>query len=171
MAVESIEIMEGDKGMSRIMNQIDRIIKKYEDHAWFVGGAADTEIEEAQQLLGCRFPEDYRQFLSAYGAGNFGQCEIYGILPQKDLNRIPNGIWATCYLRGQYRMPEPYIAIAFDGYGGYYCINTMERSSANLCPVVLWNMERGEDQEPERAAESFEVFFLSWLKEEIDRLI
>lgn len=157
--------------MSRITNQIDRIIKKYEGQACFVGGAPDSEIEEAQRLLDCRFPEDYRYFLSVYGAGNFGQCEIYGILSQKELNRIPNGIWATRYLREQYQMPERYIAVAFDGYGRYYCIDTAEDSGNNLCPVVLWNMEGGEGQEPERAAGSFEDFFLSWLKEEIDRLV
>lgn len=157
--------------MSRITDQIDRIIKKYEGQAYFVGGAPDAEIEEAQRLLGCQFPGDYRHFLSVYGAGNFGQCEIYGILPQKERNQVPNGIWATCYLRERYQMPEHYVAVGFDGYGGYYCMDTAEDSGNNLCPVVLWNMEGGQGQQPEQAAESFEAFFLSCLKEEIDRLV
>lgn len=157
--------------MSRITDQIDRILKKYSEEAFFAGGASEEEIKEAQQSLGCRFPEDYRHFLSVYGAGDFGGCEIYGIIPQKEVCQIPNGIWATHYLRQQYQMPGNYIAIAFDGYGKYYCIDTSVRNKENLCPIILWDMDGTEEDVPEQAADSFENFFLSWLKTEIDRMI
>lgn len=136
-----------------------------------MGGASAEEIREAQQSLGCVFPEDYRHFLAGYGAGNFCACEIYGIIPQKELCRIPNGIWATGYLRQRYQMPATCIAVAFDGYGGYYCIDTAQTGADKLCPVVLWNMEGENGAEPERIADSFEEFFLTCLKAEIDRLL
>ena len=67
-------------------------------------------------------------------------------------------------------MPMTYIAFAFDGAGGYFCIDTGE-SNNGLCPVVLWVMDGDGEQQPERAAESFESFFLLRLKEQIDKML
>lgn len=158
--------------MSKITDQIDRILKKYEAAGSFSGGASREAIRDAQKRLGIRFPEDYRHFLATCGAGNFGECEIYGILSE-DIPSIPNGIWATQYLRQRYSMPMAYIAVAFDGAGGYFCIDTEGSGKGGLCPVVLWVMEQDEGQEqgPERAAESFESFFLLRLKEQIDKML
>lgn len=155
--------------MSKITDQIDRILKKYEREGFFAGGASPEEIQEAQESLGIVFPEDYRHFLAGYGAGNFGECEIYGILPGKDTHAVPNGIWATQYLRETYHMPKPYVAVSFDGAGGYYCVDTSRQDSSRLCPVVLWLME-GEE-EGQEASESFETFFLARLKEQIDKML
>lgn len=169
--------------MSKATDQIDRIFKKYGQACLFSGGVAEEEIKKAQQSLGVRFPGDYRHFLACYGAGSFGGCEIYGILPQESGPGIPDGIWATRYLRQQFRLPEAYVAVAFDGYGGYFCIDTGSRGRDGLCPVVLWNMGReesaeegdvgrGEESRPsEPVAESFESFLLSWMKDEIDLMI
>ena len=172
-----------EEKMSKITDQIDRIFKKYGQVCFFSGGALKDEIKEAQQSLGVLFPEDYRQFLACYGAGSFGGCEIYGILPAADTPGIPDGIWATRYLRQKYQLPEAYIAVAFDGYGGYFCIDTGSRGKDGLCPVVLWNMGKEEaamdgdgggqekSQPAETVSESFESFLLSWLKEEIDLMV
>ncbi|MCI8981791.1 MAG: SMI1/KNR4 family protein [Hungatella sp.] len=155
--------------MSKITDQIDRILKKYEAAGSFSGGASKEAIRDGEKRLGARFPEDYRHFLATRGAGNFGEWEIYGILPE-DIPGIPNGIWATQYLRQRYSMPMTYIAFAFDGAGGYFCIDTGE-SNNGLCPVVLWVMDGDGEQQPKRAAESFESFFLLRLKEQIDKML
>lgn len=156
--------------MSKATNQIERILKKYNTKKCFAGGSTQEEMNASQQSLGILFPEDYCHFLTHYGAGNFGECEIYGIVPQKDMLCIPNGIWVTKYLRKKYHMPFSYIAIGFDGCIGYYCIDTGEHNQKNLCPVVLWLTEENH-KKPERISDSFEQFFLLQLKNEIDKMI
>lgn len=156
--------------MSKITDQIDRILKKYQTAGFFSGGVSREDIREGEKRLGTIFPEDYRHFLAAYGAGNFGECEIYGILPD-DPPSIPNGIWATQYLRQRYHMPVSHIAVGFDGAGGYFCIDTGNKENNGLCPVVLWIMDQEEEQTPEIIGESFESFFLMRLKEQIDKML
>lgn len=160
------------------LDQIDRIIKKYEEYTDFYGPVSDSRIEEEEEALGLKFPMDYRHFLKNYGAGDFESCEIYGIVPEKDTKCIPNGMWATACLREKKQMPQEYIAIAFDGFGDYYCIDTSKPGEDGLCPVVLFIsspedtvLTEADSSGPFPEAENFAVFLLNQLKEEIDRLI
>ncbi len=179
------------------LDQIDRIMKKYEEHTDFSGPVSDSRIQQEEAALELKFPVDYRHFLKQYGAGVFEGCEIYGIVPEKDTKAIPNGMWATAYLREKMQMPQEYIAIGFDGFGGYYCIDTSCPGKDGLCPVVLFvsspkdavpvdevsvddiashvdiseNMDADVEKRPIVEAENFAVFLLEQLKEEIDRII
>lgn len=172
------------------LDQIDRIIKKYEEYAGFCGPVPVSRIREEEALLGLKFPMDYRYFLRQYGAGTFEACEIYGIVPEKDTACIPNGMWATACLREKVQLPQAYIAVGFDGFGGYYCIDTSNPGKDGLCPVVLFagspedeisdGAEGSDDAGSGKAdipnqsvvlAENFAFFLLAQLKEEIDRMI
>jgi hypothetical protein len=44
----------------------------------FLGGAAETEVAEAERSLGVRFPESYRWFLKEFGGGEI-RCELLGV--------------------------------------------------------------------------------------------
>lgn len=46
------------------------------------GGASESIIKKAQVVLGVEFPEDYKQFLSDFGALTFGSIEIYGVFKE-----------------------------------------------------------------------------------------
>lgn len=156
------------------MNQINRIITKYQEAANFCGMVSEQQIFAAEQRLEVCFPEDYRSFLMQYGAGSFGGIEIYGIVPELERKAVPNGIWLTEDLREKDDMPKNYVAIAFDGFGNYYCIET-KKKQIEEATVVLFTCNPEELTENEgRAsvvADSFEGFLLTAMKSEIDFMI
>jgi hypothetical protein len=147
------------------MKQIFRIFEKYKEKTDFVGPVSDSAIEQAENRLGVKFPQDYRFFLKKCGAGSFGGCEIYGIVPDDTIASVPNGIWATEYLRAQSMVPDHCVVFAFDGFDGYYCMDTTENAGKEECPVLL--VRPGQT---EQAEEGFAKFLLKQLKQEIDDL-
>lgn len=151
------------------MDQIDRIIKKYEKWSTFQGTVEKKRIIEAEEQLNVCFPEDYERFLKLYGAGVFGSLEIYGITLNAELQSIPNGIWATVYLRKNANLPQSYVVIGFDGIDQYYCLDTRKRKNLDT-PVVLFSREtaQGQKNDSEKIAESFAEFMLESMKMEID---
>lgn len=154
------------------MDQIDRIIAKYQNLASFLGEVQEERIAAAEKKLNVCFPEDYRRFLKKYGAGSFGGFEIYGIVPKEEKRSIPNGIWLTEDLREKDKMPEHYAAIGFDGFGNYYCIETKKKRNEEA-PIVIFVCDPNEElfDESEVVADSFSEFLLTALKTEIDFLI
>lgn len=156
--------------MSR-MDQIDRLIVKYEKNTKFYGPVEEGKIIQAEEQLKICFPEDYRSFLKKYGAGFLGSFEIYGIIPNLERKSIPNGIWLTEDLREKDQMPESYVAIGFDGFGNYYCIDTQKKRNEEA-PIVLFQCEKDNLSEDTQSAifisNSFSEYMLSALIEEID---
>lgn len=152
-------------------DQIDRIIAKYPQLSDFSGPVTEERILQAEEQLNLSFPEDYKRFLASYGAGSFGGFEIYGIVPNADLKRIPNGIWLTEDLREKDHMPESYLAIGFDGFGGYYCIDTKNNIN-EAAPIVIFVCDGDDDflyhGDNELEAENFTEFLLEAMKLEID---
>lgn len=153
------------------MEQVFRILKKYQEYAEFSGGATKEKIRQAQMKLGISFPGDYRDFLSAYGAGSIGGCEIYGITESEAMEAIPNGMWLTAYLRKHRGLPGHLLPVAFDGFGGFYCIDTKDMDEQERYPVVLFSQDQNDEKKLyPKCADSFASFFLQQLKLEIDRL-
>lgn len=113
-----------------------KLLKKNEDLCEFVGEIDEKVIEKAEELLGIRFPDTYRQFLANYGAGDFGAEEIYGIVDDNFIDsEIPNGIWLTLNEREEGDLPEELVIIYYTGDEYYYCLDT-SKMVKNECPVV-----------------------------------
>lgn len=98
-----------------------------------------TLVEEAERLLGLKFPPTYRQFLLEVGTGGFGPYEIYGITGS-DLHAVggPNGIWLTLDSRIKDDLPHSFVIVTDSGMGEYYCLDTSVDSGEGECPVVMW---------------------------------
>lgn len=154
------------------MDQIDRIIKKYENWSVFQGTVEKRRIIEAERQLNVCFPEDYERFLNLYGAGTFQSLEIYGITSDENMQSIPNGIWATAYLRKTAELPLSYVVIGFDGIASYYCLETQKKKNMDM-PVVLFSTEKiqGQENNHRKIAENFADFLLESMKIEIDDAI
>lgn len=148
------------------MDQIFRIFDKYEKETDFCGPVSETAIKLAEEKLGVEFPQDYRVFLKRCGAGSFGGCEIYGIVSDGTQQSIPNGVWATEYLRITLMIPNACIVFAFDGFDGYYCMDTSKPTKEGSCQIVLIASNQTEWVE-----NSFSKFLLNQLKMEIDSMI
>ncbi|WP_031555834.1 SMI1/KNR4 family protein [Oribacterium sp. FC2011] len=53
-----------------------------------IGGCTKEEIKDAQNKLGIQFPEDYKEYLSTYGAIRFNGVELCGLNIDGYLNVI-----------------------------------------------------------------------------------
>ncbi len=60
---------------------MDNIIKKIEKNfkLYKTRGASDELIAEAERQLNLRFAEDYKEYLSLFGAISFGSTELTGL--------------------------------------------------------------------------------------------
>ena len=60
-----------------------------------LGGATPAQVTEAEARLGLQFPEDYRRFLTAFGAAEVGGRGLFGL--GSDLNTLGglNVVWHT----------------------------------------------------------------------------
>ncbi|OKP67880.1 spore coat protein [Paenibacillus sp. P3E] len=60
----------------------EKIIKMIEEHSEerdFFGGASEEDILNAEEMLGLKFPQSYREFLKEYGSGGICGVEIVGV--------------------------------------------------------------------------------------------
>jgi hypothetical protein len=58
---------------------IAKMIEDYEEDALIWGAVSDDAIENAESVLGLKFPKEYRAFVNTYGSGGIGGVEIKGV--------------------------------------------------------------------------------------------
>jgi hypothetical protein len=124
--------------------------------------ATAAEIAEAEQSLGAVFPDSFRWFQLEFGDFQRGPIDIYSVrTPVPPAINIV-GINREARTEEGPRLPAHLIAFSDSGGGDYLCFDTRRRE-ANECPVVWWDHEQDEDQEPQAAAPSF----LDWLESDL----
>jgi|ERR1043166_489468 cell wall assembly regulator SMI1 len=128
-------------------------------------GATPEQVAEAERQLRVTFPPTYRGFLREFGWARFSHQELYGL--GRDVPRHLDLLRNTLSERDGMRpaLPPSLVPIMSDGAGNHYCLATSE-VSGGACPVVIWNHELGEDQQPQVASPTFET----WLVDLLDRL-
>lgn len=106
------------------------------------GGVPKEAIEKVESILGVKFPEDYRSFLTRYGAISIGGICIYGISTPFD--REPSIVWA---LNGLWKvspdMPKNLVPIQhLSDSRAIVCIECQSaQSKNNETSIVLWNLD------------------------------
>lgn len=135
--------------------------------AYFVGGADDHVIDEAERHLGLTFPPSYRRFLAELGAGSIRFREFYGIVPAGlDARGVPNTAWVTATARRDMALPRELIVVSDSGMGEYYVLNADTRFPSGEGPVALYWIGSGAAvSELEIVAPSFRAFFLKSVRE------
>ena len=66
---------------------IIKVINKFND-LYFLGGVEDKTIEDAEKVLNLKFSDEYKQYLSEFGAATFNGREFTGIVNSKRLNVV-----------------------------------------------------------------------------------
>jgi cell wall assembly regulator SMI1 len=123
----------------------------------------DEQIQQCEARLGVVLPESYRRFLREFTYAHWPDT-IYGIspglLPGLDL------VQKTEKLRhsGRPNLPQYLVPFSPDGWGNHYCLDTSQLRQGE-CPVVFWNHERDQDQQPQQT----QATFVDWLDEAIRR--
>lgn len=115
-------------------------------------GAAASEIDAAEKVLGLRIEGGYRQFLERFGWGGAGHFELFGL--GKD---VPFHLDLVRLTQSERREMQPRLApyllpLMNDGGGNLYCIDTRISSEP---PVVFWDHQMGPDQKPALDASNF----------------
>ncbi|MBF2355981.1 SMI1/KNR4 family protein [Listeria seeligeri] len=134
------------------------------------GGASETIIKKAQVVLGVEFPEDYKQFLSDFGALTFGSIEIYGVFKEDFENSgVPDTVWSTLNERKLVSMPKHYVILHNTGMGEMYCMNFAELNSQNEPKITSYFPGFSEEaQQNEVLYDNFGEFLLDMVNEEIN---
>ncbi len=152
------------------MQSVERLfalIDSFGDEVSSVGSVPMEGIDKVEDVLGVRFPEEYRAFLSRYGAITIGQVRVYGISYPVDSE--PSIVWA---LRGLWEvfpeMPRSLIPIRdLAESGAVACIECQSaESKSSEAPVVLWKFDPQEDeQNPVFLSEGFAAYLSETLTE------
>jgi hypothetical protein len=125
-------------GMQELRAGIERIRASRQGD--FTGPIPEEVLEDAEHLLGLRFPPTYRRFLHELGCGDVAGAEFYGIVDD-ELRKgpIPNAIWLTLDERATSRLPEQMVLVGFTGdMAGYYAIDLSRADGDGEAPVVMW---------------------------------
>jgi cell wall assembly regulator SMI1 len=131
----------------------------------FGNGISAQEVAQCEEQLGVTLPQSYRSFLREFGFSGWPDY-IYGVLPgpKPGLNVIRTTEWERD--DAEPAMPHDLIPFGPDGWGNHYCLDT-SRLKDGECPVVFWNHELDEDQQPPQTHPSF----LDWLEEKVARAL
>jgi len=124
--------------------------------AHFAGPRPEELIRKAEDALGLRFPDTYRQFLLDYGAGNFGPAEFYGVINEDwEHSSVPDGVWYTLSERRQFGLAVALVVVADAGTGELYVLDVSKENG----PVYLVSPVSSMAHRA-RVASDFGEFFL-----------
>ncbi|MGT2950079.1 hypothetical protein BU202_02980 [Streptococcus cuniculi] len=134
----------------------------------YFGECSDSLIRLAEEALGVRYPDDYRDFVSRFGAGNFGSSEIYGVFKEDFENSsVPDSVWLTLLEREEIGLPH-YLVIIYElGNGELYCLNYDKLNSVGE-PTVTAFVPNGKPNTDEILYESFGDFLLNIVTGELE---
>lgn len=144
------------------------LIEKNKELLFSAGGVTNDTILKAEERLGIKFPKDYVDFLTKFGALSFGGEEIYGITTQDfDNGSVPNAIWYTLQERKEVAIPNNFLVIYDTGGGELFCMN-VDNNYPDNSPIV--SFIPGIDlskQSYDEIAEDFGSFLLDRVNQEI----
>lgn len=128
-------------------------------------GVTESQIREAEDLLGVSFPESYRYFLAKFGSGDFKGIEFYGLVPNdNELEEIPNTVWFTKNAISFGDIKEGFVVVEDLGDGTLACLDT-NLMNERECPVVICDLaESTESGRNPVLAESFGKYFFDRLE-------
>ncbi|MEM7247285.1 MAG: SMI1/KNR4 family protein [Acidobacteriota bacterium] len=119
----------------RAMRELIEAHPDFVDFAEFGQGISEERIQEAEALLGLRFPASYRWWLRQYGGGEVGGEEIYSLYPP-----VPGAIAAGDITfvhaldRAAGREPH-HLAISHDDIDGVFTFDLSHPESDGEYPI------------------------------------
>ncbi|MBC2168890.1 SMI1/KNR4 family protein [Listeria booriae] len=150
-------------------NKAKEIIEANDELVDDFGEMQESLIIKAQKELGVDFPDEYKYFLTDFGALTFGSIEIYGVFKEDFENSgVPDAVWATLNERKLVNMPQYLVVIYNTGMGELLCLNFRDLNDNQEPKVTSYFAGFDESaQKHEVLYESFGDFILDMVKEEI----
>ncbi|SAI25821.1 SMI1 / KNR4 family [Bordetella ansorpii] len=147
--------------LSLIEQLIQRNLAEGSDIAVSAGVSQDM-IQQAESMLGVRFPVSYRAFLATYGAIEIDCQSFAGLTTEGKVGDDGDVVSFTRYAREDYRLPDPYVALDFQDGDFWLCLDTSQVDQQGESPVVLVSPVDGKRSGP-AVAESWASFLASYL--------
>ena len=143
------------------------LINEHPQLCGFVGPRNETLVQAAESKLGLTFAPSYRRFLLELGAGNFGACEVYGVIDTNfESSSVPDGVWCTLDMR-KFGLPPDLFVVYHLGEGTYCCLDC--RKSPEEGPIVAYHpVFKVPAGSREIIANNFGEFFLELVREELE---
>jgi hypothetical protein len=91
------------------------------------------EIEALEEILSCRLPSSYKDFISAFGGGDYGLTCIFSVLPSSKWYILNKHECLPIDVR------KNYIPFSDDGCGGFFLFK--KQSESYLEAVHYWNVD------------------------------
>ena len=150
-----------------------RLMENNEGSMHWFGKQEESLINKAEKILNLKFPQDYRMFLSDYGAGSFGSSEIYGVFQEDFENSgVPDAVWYTLVIRKDVKMPNYLLAIYGVGDGELFVLNYDKLNENGEPKVTAYSPGYAEDEQTfEVIANDFGDFLLGRVKRTLDRAL
>jgi len=140
-----------------ILNAIDEEFELYPE---FFGGPLNTEeVNQAEEELKVKLPEDFKEYLLRYGSGAVGEAVILGL---KEAEFVATPSFVEKSLNFRKILPKGYenfTAIGIDGAG-----NPVGFNSPNT-EIITFDLNFGDK---EIVAESFEEYLELAIREELN---
>lgn len=92
-----------------------------------------SEIKEAEEIVGCRFPAELRELLTEM---NGDRWLLFSTEEIKDVAQLTRE-----YLSESYEDIDRHIFFGGNGCGDYYCYNIMNDGSAENGRICVWEHE------------------------------
>lgn len=101
---------------------------------------SETQINDAEKIIGYSFPPSYRYFLSTLGSGDFRGIEFYGLIPNKNnYPSVPNALWLTEEAIKNEELPSDLFVIESLDDGCNACIELSKKPSEER-QIILWDI-------------------------------
>jgi len=96
-------------------------------------------LNEVEGLLGVVLPSKYREFLTAFGGGDFGLVNVFSADKKNE--------WYLCYKLEELHdtLPQGYLPFSDDNAGGYYVLKVQNGEVKDR--VFYWNYEEQDLRE------------------------
>lgn len=123
------------------MNHIQLLIENVDPKLVWTSEPADGHVISAcEEMLGVKFPQSYRDFLSSFGALSVGDSSISGIL-NNSVDDIGGGsvVGDTQRLRQEYGLPVNLVVIESDDEAPY-CLDVAQPTLDGECYVVCYEL-------------------------------
>ncbi|MHC5229400.1 SMI1/KNR4 family protein [Enterococcus sp. LJL99] len=128
-------------------------------------------IKKAQLVLGVKFPEDYKLFLSCFGKLTFGSTEIYGVFREDfEDSGVPDAVWFTLDKRKLINLPKHLVILYNTGMGEMFCMNYKKLNSYDEPKITSYFPGFSEEEQTnEILYDNFGEFLLDMVIEEINQ--
>lgn len=145
--------------MADVNTLIKQLDESGQDVFWH-GKTSAAAVSKLEDLLECKLPESFRDFLLSHGGGGVSEEEISGIEGDNPALEHRGTVYGdTLLCREDYSLPKNLVVVYLGMDDVVWCLD-VEKFNGDECPVVSFDVF-GKDTKP--LADNFNLFLEEYL--------